>query len=212
MVVVIGETLLAREIAATLAARSIDTALPATLDEIANARVIVVAEGVSRNDEDVERACRSIVVGGGTLVWVTTRPESDAALQAVRRKGIPYTIVRAGAVAIVPKHIEGRLVLVPSDLAPAPIAMPGDLAQATAELIAKDEVGTGRLVEVSSGLDARGWASTLRARGARPLVVPRWIAVLLGWLGLPRLEVGPGGVAIGSRRMRGRAARLPAPA
>jgi len=202
MVVVIGETQLGREIVTALAARGITATTPATLDEVRRRAVIVVVEGGQRQDPDVERAAGVIVVHGGSLVWLTTRPQSDPTIEAVRRKGIPYLIVHTGAIANLPERFGHRLVLIPSDLKPAPIALPSDLARAVAEAVAKDEVGTGRIVEVASGLDAHGWARTLRARGARCWVVPRWLATLLSWVGLLWLEVGTEGVELTSRRSR----------
>lgn len=198
MIVVIGDPLLVGEIVRELLAREIEVALDAASDqtELPAAEAIVVAEGPYRATHDLERALCSITLHGGSLVWATARDEDDPDLVALRRRGVPYTIVRTAGLVDVPAG--AGLVLVPSDLDRAPFATRADLARAVADEIASGRAGTGASIDVTRHAGARAWASALREAGARAYVVHPWVALAGSVLGIARLNSRDGRIEIAS--------------
>lgn len=192
MVELTGDTALCGVLVRELLARGVDVSgakLDADRRPARPDRILVVAEGVHDALDALAEATRAVELWGGALLFATARQDDDPAVVALRRRGIPYTIVRAGGLVELPSDTSTRWVLVPSDLDRAPFSTLDDLGVAVARVVAADEVGSGRLVDVTSHAGARDWARALTAAGARAHVVPRWVAMLAAWLGIPRLDV-----------------------
>lgn len=210
MIVVTGEPRLAGSIVRELLSKNVDVA-SGTLDEPpapgAGPVTAIVAEGARDERAALERAITAVVLRGGAVVLATARERDDPAVVALRRRGVPYTIVRSSGLVDLPPDASSRLVLVPSDLDRAPFATVDDLAREVAARVREDAVGTGAIVDVSMHAGAHAWARALRDEGARCQVVPRWLAWVAGLFGVARLDVD----GRRSRLLAGWGARVPAP-
>ncbi len=192
MVVLLGEPSLTGVLVRELLARNIDVTasrgdLLARPSE--GERTIIVAEGARDEREVLEDAVRSVELWGGSVVYATGRDLDDPVIVGLRRRGVPYTIVRSGGLVELPSTTSSSFVLVPSDLERVPFSTTDDLARPVAELIRQGRIGSGAVVDVTSHAGAVDWAVALREAGARSVVVPRWIARMAGWIGVLRLDV-----------------------
>lgn len=191
MVTLIGDTALCGVLVRELLARKVDVS-SAPLDAQRRAdpdRVVVVAEGARDVQAALDDAMRSVELWGGSVLLATARGLDDPALVALRRRGVPYTIVRASGLVDLPSTTATSFVLVPSDLSCVPFATIDDLAAEVAQVVAAGRTGTGAVVDVTSHAGASDWAAALREAGARAIVVSRWVAALAGFFGVPRLDV-----------------------
>lgn len=191
MVELTGDTALCGVLVRELLARGVDvSSAPLDADRPADRdRTVIVAEGVEDARGALTEAIRSVELWGGCVVLATTRTLEDPAVVALRRRGVPYTIVRSGALVVLPQATSTSFVLVPSDLSRAPFATLDDLASEVARVITSGDVGSGSLVDVTSHAGARDWSRALRDAGARAFVVPRWLATFAGLFGVRRLDV-----------------------
>ncbi len=152
-------------------------------------RVIVVAEGLGDARAALAEAVRAVELWGGAVLFATARSHEDPVVAGLRRRGVPYTIVRSGGLVELPSSTSTSLVLVPSDLSRVPFATLDDLAAKVADVVGAGQVGSGALLDATSHAGARDWAAALTEAGARALVVPRWLATIAGFFGIRRLDV-----------------------
>jgi hypothetical protein len=133
-----------------------------------------------------ERGLREIISaanapGVRSAVIVTPRPDADAELRAVRRSGIPYTILRPLRV-VEPGHDPDKLVFVARELAGAPATA------VTADMIIDAVVGVldgnscGQTLDVAPP-PGTTWSDLLALAGVTPKSVAAWRARLGRWLG-----------------------------
>lgn len=192
MIVVTGETRLAGTLVRELLARGVDVCSSTLDDPFATGRgplTAIVAEGARDERAALERAIRAVVLRGGAVLLATARELDDPVLVELRRRGVPYTIVRSSGLVDVPSGASFRFVLVPSDVDRAPFATNDDVAREVAGLVADDRIGTGASVDVTMQAGPDAWARALRDAGTGCHVVPRWVAWLAGLVGVPRLEL-----------------------
>jgi hypothetical protein len=196
MVHLIGESRLVGELTRELLSRKVPVVAGLGEDRPPEASIVVLAEGGQRSRSHLEQALSACVVSGGTLVWATDRVADDPELCALRRRGVPYTVVRGAGLIDLPSSAAGRVVLVPSDVERAPFTTLGALASTVASEIAGGRVGTGASIVVGARAGAGDWAEALREAGARAHVVPRWLASLAGVFGILRVEPSAGRVLL----------------
>jgi hypothetical protein len=124
--------------------------------------------------------------GVRSVIIVTPRPDADAELRAVRRSGIPYTILRPLPVVERARAPE-RPILVPRELAGAPAtAVTVDMiVDAVVEVI--DGRACGQTLEVAPP-PAMTWSELLTRAGATPKPVARWRARVGRWFGAHTLD------------------------
>ena len=155
----------------------------------------------SSEDDDLLEHCLSAAAAPHRpqLVWVTSRPDSDAHLKKLRRSGVPYVIIRV--CALYPTHpAEGRHVweqreiLIPSDLPPpvSPIATPVIVGETVARVVEEDQ-SMGRVLDVGHG-GANAWADLIAALGGKPRKVSSLHARAWGFFGRPVLRISTEGV------------------
>jgi hypothetical protein len=139
-----------------------------------------------------ERGLREIISaanapGVRTAIIVTPRPDADAELRAVRRSGIPYTIVRPLPVF---ERVAGadERVLVARDLSAAPAsAVTVDLVvESVIEALEGGQCGRTLDLAPPPGMT---WAELLARAGVTPKPVGRWRARVGRWLGARTLDV-----------------------
>jgi hypothetical protein len=192
MVELTGDTTLCGVVVRELLARGLEVSgapLDADARPTEGERIIVVAEGQHDLRETLAEAVRAVELWGGALLFATGRSADDPVVLGLRRRGVPYTIVRSSGLIELPDASSMSFVLVPSDLSRAPFATLEDLASKVGEVVASNAVGSGTLVDVTSHAGADDWASALREAGARAFVVPRWVALIAGMFGARRLDV-----------------------
>ena len=125
--------------------------------------------------------------GARSAIIVTPRPDADAELRAVRRSGIPYTILRP--LPVVERALDpNKSVLVARDLAGAPASA------VTADMVIDAVVGAldggacGQTIEIVPPPEMT--RSELLARsGAAPKPVAGWRARASRWFGARTLDV-----------------------
>jgi hypothetical protein len=148
-------------------------------------RVAAPAPATGRGLRDVISAANA--PGVRDVIIVTSRPDDDAELRAVRRSGIPYTILRPSPIfewAASP----GARVLVARELSSAPASA------VSSERVVEAVVGTldggtcGRTLDVAPP-PGTTWADLLASAGAMPKPVARWRARVGRWLGARTLDV-----------------------
>ena len=133
-----------------------------------------------------ERGLREVISaanapGVRSAVIVTPRPDVDAELRAVRRSGIPYTILRPLPV-VEPGSEADPHVLVTRELAGAPAAA------VTADMVVDAVIGVldgnacGQTLGIAPPSETT-WGELLARAGVSPRPVPRWRARLGRWFG-----------------------------
>ncbi len=197
MVVIFGESRLAEDLVRDAVERGLGVVRePEPESETPSGATVVLAEGTLRLGAARERAIETVTLRGGALVWVTSRAYDDPDVVALRRSGLPYTIVRVGDVVDTPEIDGTPLVLVPSDVGREPFVTSEETASFVGDLIEDDEVGSGRSHELASHEGAAAWADALRDLGASAYVVPAWVALLAALFGVRRLELEGGRAAL----------------
>lgn len=131
--------------------------------------------------------------GFSLLVVVTSRSEDDDALDALRRSGVPYVILRAPAVVDVGAraNLKGRKVLIPEPIADGMKTPPVEhLVRKVLRALTEEEL-VGRTLSVEFA-DSEVWVRLLEEKGARPLKVGPLrarVGRFLGQLALSDLQV-----------------------
>lgn len=133
-----------------------------------------------------ERGLREIISaanapGVRSAIIVTPRPDADAELRAVRRSGIPYTILRPPPV-IERASDPDKLVLVTRELAAAPgTAVTVDMV-IDAVVGVLDESACGQTLDVAPPRKMT-WSELLARAGLTPKPVAGWRARVGRWFG-----------------------------
>jgi len=155
--------------------------------------------------------------GVGWLAVVTSRPDSDEGLRAIRKHGTPYTIVRTGPVFCCQAgdiDPAGRTVLVPKPLAQAASEQGGIavdvLVETVAATIESGELRGGRVSCVPPS--EQPLQEALHRLGAKPLVLAAWRARLNSWFGLPAVRSSGQGSFTIRRSLLGHSFEPPRPA
>lgn len=127
------------------------------------------------------------------VVWCTPRPESDPGVR-LRRSGIAYTTVRAGA--LVSSHdlglgdVQGRTVHLAKDL-PVPdagLTALGTLIETLVEASTTPRLGHAFDVRLAG---AGAWPKLVEALGGRPKPTTRTMARVMSWVGARALVALP---------------------
>lgn len=125
--------------------------------------------------------------GARSAILVTPRPDADAELRAVRRSGIPYTILRP--LPVVERALDPhKPVLVSRNLAGAPATA------VTTDMVVDAVVGVldggacGQTVEIAPPPEMT-WSELLARAGATPKPVAGWRARVGRWFGAHTLDV-----------------------
>ena len=133
-----------------------------------------------------ERGLREIISaanapGVRSAIIVTPRPDADAELRAVRRSGIPYTILRPLPV-VEQASDPDEPVLVARELAGAPAAAitPDMVVAAVTGVL--DGSACGQTLEIAPPSDLT-WSELLARAGAIPKPVAAWRARVGRWFG-----------------------------
>lgn len=133
-----------------------------------------------------ERSLREVISaanapGVRSAVIITRRPDADAELRAVRRSGIPYTILRP--LPVVERAFEAdQFVLVTREVAGAPAAA------VTADMVVDAVVGVldgnacGQTLDITPPPETT-WGELLARAGVTPRPVAGWRARLGRWFG-----------------------------
>lgn len=127
------------------------------------------------------------------LIVVTRRPPDDPELEALRRFGLPFVVVRTHRVIDSARATNGRRVLVPTNVTEL-AAVPIDTLVDHVTRATLDDDLQGRTLELAAA-DAATWSHVLAEHGARPRVVTPWRARLGRWVGMldvARLGAGTG--------------------
>jgi hypothetical protein len=138
-----------------------------------------------------ERGLREIISGANmpgvrSAIIVTPRPDADAELRAVRRSGIPYTILRPLPVVERASDPE-EPVLVTRELAGAPAtAVTGDIV-VDAVVGVLDGTACGQTLDVAPPSDVT-WSELLARAGVTPKPVAGWRARVGRWFGARTLD------------------------
>jgi hypothetical protein len=161
------------------------------------ATTIVVVEPlprVARAASASERGLREIISaanapGVESAIIVTPRPDADAELRAVRRSGIPYTIVRP--LPVLERALDpDKPVLVARGLASTPAsAVTADMV-VDAVLRVMDGGACGQTHEITPPPDTT-WSELLARAGVTPKPVAAWRARVGRWFGADRIFAGP---------------------
>jgi hypothetical protein len=160
----------------------------------ARAKTVVLIEPLPRFGAPPpthERALRELISaanapGVRTAIVVTSRPDADPELRAVRRSGIPYTILRPLPL-VDPVREPARRVLVPRQVAAEPAAAVTIDVVTDAVLAALDGAACGQTNELAPPPSAT-WLDVLERAGAAPRAVPGWRARLGRWFGAHTLD------------------------
>ncbi|MCA9674921.1 MAG: hypothetical protein H6709_21240 [Kofleriaceae bacterium] len=156
---------------------------------------IVVVESLPRvatATSPPERALAELVSAANApgvrrAVIVTPRPDDDPALRAVRRSGIPYTILRPRPIAEQRGETSTR-VLLDRALASAPaVAVTVDMV-IEAVIAVLDGEACGQTRDIAPPPEMT-WSELLARAGATPKAVPRWRARVGRWFGARTLDV-----------------------
>ena len=133
-----------------------------------------------------ERGLREIISaanapGVRSAIIVTPRPDADAELRAVRRSGIPYTILRP--LPVVERACDPeKPVLVARDLADTPAtALTSDMVVAAVTGVL-DGSACGQTLDVAPPSEMT-WSELLARAGVTPKPVARWRARMGRWFG-----------------------------
>lgn len=135
--------------------------------------------------DEVLRVARS--PGRPRVVVCTSKPDR---LRALRKSGLAYTTVVAGA--LITAHdlglsgVEGKTVHLASGLSVPDVGLTplGELTSALADACTSDEVGKTITVRHAGG-DA--WSSVVASFGAKVRVTSKTLASVAGWFGRPAL-------------------------
>jgi len=170
----------------------------------ARAKTVVLIEPLPRFDASAppsasapppphehERGLRALISaanapGVRTAIIVTARPDADPELRAVRRSGIPYTILRPLPL-VDPVREPARRVLVPRQVAAEPAAAVTHDVVTAAVLDALDGAACGQTLELAPPPSAT-WLDVLERAGAAPRAVSGWRARLGRWFGAHTLD------------------------
>ena len=142
--------------------------------------------GATASASASERGLREIISaanapGVRSAIIVTPRPAADAELRAVRRAGIPYTILRPLPVV---EHASDpdKPVLVARDLADAPAtAITPDMVAAAVTGVL-DGSACGQTLDIAPPSEMT-WSELLARAGVTPKPVARWRARMGRWFG-----------------------------
>lgn len=191
MLVVVGEASYAERMSRVLEARGIAVdrtdRWESSCDPATEPLTVVV---VGDDRELRERAVRALSIRRGEIVWVTERAVDDPEIVALRRRGVPYSIVVCPRLEDPPPP--SGWILVPNDFDIGPTAAWDDVAARVAERIQRADVGTGDLEHAPVIRGAAAWVQKLRAAGWRAYAVPRWVARIASVFGVARLEARGG--------------------
>lgn len=141
-----------------------------------------VAQTASASDRGLREIISAANAPGvRSAIIVTPRPDADAELRAVRRSGIPYTIVRPLPL-VEPTNDPAKPVLVARELAAAPAtAVTADMI-VDAVVAISDGSACGQTLGVSPPAELT-WSALLSRAGVTPKPVARWRTRVGRWFG-----------------------------
>jgi hypothetical protein len=152
-------------------------------------RVGATASASERGLRELISAANARVVRSAIIV--TPRPDADAELRAVRRSGIPYTILRPLPV-VEQASAPDEPVLVARDLADAPATAitPDILVGAVTGVL--DGSACGQTLDIAPPSEMT-WRELLARAGVTPKPVAGWRARVSRWFGARTLNVSMAG-------------------
>jgi hypothetical protein len=143
-----------------------------------------IATSAERDLREIIRSANA--PGVRTAILVTPRADADPGLRAVRRSGIPYTILRPAPI-FDPAAAASRAVLVPRRVASAPAqALAADMV-VDAIVAALDGNACGQTIDVGPA-PGTTWLDVLARSGVTPRAVPAWRARVGRWFGAQTLD------------------------
>ena len=190
MLYVTGETPLATEL--ERAAQEAGLCMTPWSPDSSERGTLVLAEGRHRLEARLGECLDWLASRGGQLLWITDRATDDPRVEATRRRGLPYTIVRCPGLCETPSPRAGTWIVVPSDLGSAPFVTLQDAANLAVDLLLDEAVGTGSTLSIPAREGADGWAALRTEVGARAFVLPRWLGRLAQLFGVALLELQEG--------------------